>query len=259
MAEKLLTLGCDPELAIIGKAGIALPARNFLAGGTQGRVGTDASGIQAELRPGVALNAIDLAVRCRMALNELRELLAPYYTDGSIRKTIGGSFARMEVAIGGHVHIGGLTPNQIPSFTEWADHLGHIWWTKVESAKSINSRTALAYGRPSDVRNQPHGIEYRTLGSWMSSPKVAVAAISLIHLAAELALREIKPTSNSWIKEVKELREKELIPKTCRIGIDRAEELYGIGPINMKGDVIETWKLIKDSLPKQAIPADIED
>ena len=245
-----LSLGADPELALVGRAGRAVRADRYLQGGVAGRIGVDGNGVPAEIRPGVSDSPIGLAAKCRHALVDMKAELANVLTR-EVTKVQAGSYVRNAVALGGHVHIGGAIVDHRESFLAWADLLAYKWGQKVEDPKATASRMSCGYGRPGDLRHQPHGLEYRSLGSWLCHPQVAVASISLVKIAAVLALQEHPPVSQDWPIQVHALREHDAIrraahfgpsiPDDCQVGLDLAVKLYAGGPYRFSGDVFKAW------------------
>lgn len=237
-----VSLGADPELALIGQHGFAVSATTYIEDrDLQARVGVDGAGTPAELRPGVALTPIGLAAKCRSALVEMKTILRPGLQDRQILKVQAGSYARNSVALGGHVHVGGVPDSASMDFTNWADRLALTWYRRVESPAAISRRRSRGYGQDGDCRRQPHGWEYRALGSWLCHPQVAVAAISLVKLAATLSLEGVCYPASGWATTISKLRERDRIPKDCLTGTQIAERLFATGPFDLSGDVFKAW------------------
>lgn len=179
-----LLLGADPEFMLqdtVTRRMVA--ASQFFP--RHGSVGCDDRLLRRSPRPSFPLAEVrprphscpDEVLRgIRAALRQALEL-APY----SNIKWLAGSMPFKGFPIGGHIHFGNLRP------TTWLlraldNHLALplMLVEKTETAQQRRRR----YGFLGDFRLQRHGFEYRTLSSWLVSPVVTRAVISLARLIA---------------------------------------------------------------------------
>lgn len=85
--------------------------------------------------------------------------------------------------IGGHVHIG-RRRKDTNEFVKSLDSLVKILSSTniVDGAGEAKRRADTKYGKPGDIRPQPHGIEYRTMPTWLNSPWSAYLTLTLAKL-----------------------------------------------------------------------------
>lgn len=175
-------LGADIEFIIVDTSGKLIPASKFLT--RNGQVGLDALRTQgskrvhpiAELRPRPARTPDGLMrnirLTMRLAKNKIRR--------PGLRWLAGGMPVE-PFALGGHLHISKMFLHS--RLVRVLDHYLALPLMMCESPQSLKRR--FKYGRLSDVRKQFHGgFEYRTLPSWIVSPRLARGVISLFYLLA---------------------------------------------------------------------------
>lgn len=193
MAPKMIhefTMGADPEIILVNASGKMVEAISVITNrweAAHGLFGVDGSGHgPAELRP-MPTNKpealVDNLQYCmqhglklfpRLALHEWRAGTAP-----------------MGSHIGGHIHIGLkhiLKYKKIgyDSLTHWLDFIVATPMLLTEDKEeSIARRLNGKYGHPGDYRadDVPWGIEYRTLGSWLTCPEVTYGVLALAYAA----------------------------------------------------------------------------
>lgn len=174
--NQLVSIGADPEFAF-SKEGRAVRADSLLRGGTSARFGTDGAPNTAELRPKPATSAKGL-------VNNIRKLIA-----AQVRRqpellgydwNAEPSFA--DQPLGGHIHFG-FAPD--PLFTLILDVLLAFPYAMIERASSAKQRKRM-YGRLSDVRPQPWGMEYRSLSTWLLNEDRALAVLATAHALGTL-------------------------------------------------------------------------
>ena len=85
--------------------------------------------------------------------------------------------------IGGHVHIG-RRRKDTNEFVKSLDMLVNVLSSTniVDGVGHAQRKIQTKYGKPSDIRPQPHGIEYRTMPTWLSSPWSAYLTLTLAKL-----------------------------------------------------------------------------
>lgn len=175
-----ITIGADPEFAF-SKDGSPVRAGAILRGGTAAQFGTDGASNTAELRPDPADTASGLVENIRKVIAaEVRrhpDLLG--YDWNAVP-----SFNRQP--LGGHIHFG-FPPN--PEFTKMLDTLLAYPYAMMESSAGARSRKEY-YGRLSDVRAQPWGMEYRSLSTWLVNEERAHAVLATAHALATLWVQD---------------------------------------------------------------------
>lgn len=181
-AEEQPVLGADPEFLLTNANGQVVPASAYLpkrgrAGCDRVRIGGRALYPLAELRPGPSTDPRRLIVHIRRALLDAAELIPD--TPGV--KWLAGGMPARGFALGGHIHISRLELNM--AVLKALDNYVALPLLLVEDERAKDRRPR--YGIPGDYRLQPHGgFEYRTLPSWLVSPRVAKGAVALAAIAA---------------------------------------------------------------------------
>lgn len=169
-------IGCDPEFVLADKLGNTFEASGIVRGNI--KFGVDGSGQQCELRPDPSLDPKEVVINLRALmvaqLKKQRQLAAYEWIAGPSVGTI---------PTGGHIHFGlpeagsSLSPAQVASR---CDPLLAAPMAACESYWELRDRHTGGYGRFGDVRsNNGITVEYRTLGSWLSSPKITEAVLCI--------------------------------------------------------------------------------
>lgn len=173
-------IGADPEFAVMDGINIVIahevisPRHNF---------GLDGCEEIAELRPSPSFNPSEV-VR-----NIHKDLCTGYNTNPEARHYAWRAGSYIDgYSIGGHVHLGlraamrgtAMTPNNTyADLSKYLDtYLAQVI-RLVENTSQAGRRRSDEYGFLSDFRPQRHGMEYRTLGSWLASPRVAEGVLCL--------------------------------------------------------------------------------
>lgn len=173
-------IGADPEFAVMDGDEIVManevisPRHNF---------GLDGCEEIAELRPSPSFNPSEV-VR-----NIHKDLCMGYNTNPEARVYTwrAGSFVE-GYSIGGHVHLGlraamrgtSLTPdNTYEDLSRYLDTYMAQVIRLIENTSEARRRRSEEYGFLGDFRPNRHGMEYRTLGSWLTSPRVAEGVLCL--------------------------------------------------------------------------------
>lgn len=172
-------MGADPEFIIKNSAGIIYSDSYDLGHGNE--FGEDGSGIPFELRPKPAYTPEGLVKNIKEAMQEgsLKQI--------STAKWQAGSFYRNtseDIPIGGHIHFGTkgiISPAKLIKFLDI--YLG-IPVSRITNEDGKRNRRESGYGEYGDYRVQKWGVEYRTLSSWLISPQIAKAVLSLAKVAA---------------------------------------------------------------------------
>lgn len=184
-------MGTDLEFMLRNREGKMVLASKFLP--RQGKVGCDALSIRrdgrrfplAEIRPEPSTSPLRLVKNIEETLKEAKQLIP-----GRIQ-WLAGSMPFQRYGIGGHIHFSG-----IPLSSRLVKALDNYLALPVMMIEDSNAaaRRRPKYGFLGDVRLKFHGgWEYRTLGSWMVSPEISKAVLSLAHLVA-VHHRDLKRT-----------------------------------------------------------------
>ncbi|MEF3302954.1 putative amidoligase domain-containing protein [Paenibacillus sp. GYB003] len=176
-------MGADPEFLLTNADGKVVPASAYLP--RQGRAGCDVVRIGgkvmyplAELRPRPSADPLQLVGHVRQALAAASRLIPD--TPGV--KWLAGGMPAKGFALGGHIHLSGVSL-RVPLLRALDNYLA-LPLVLIEDERSSARRPR--YGIPGDFRRQPHGgFEYRTLPSWLVSPRVAKGALALAALVAK--------------------------------------------------------------------------
>jgi formylmethanofuran dehydrogenase subunit E len=176
-----ITLGADPEFELIVDGHLSV-ADDLLENDIDlpwGVIGKDGAGDQLELRPKPAYSPSVLVK------NVGRLLLSVPNGVGALPSTMGE-----EYPLGGHIHIGGVSKDELEGALEVVDDaFGHIFYHMNSEARLDSS-----YGQVGDWRPQPWGVEYRTPpASVWSHPEVALTFLRAIKWVAEKVLEGEDP------------------------------------------------------------------
>jgi len=207
---KTFLIGCDPEFGILnGNENIY--SENFLS--FDDRMGADGGGVVAELRPKPSKDIKVLVKNIKDLLQQGCD------NDISHFEWKAGNWAGGEPIGGHiHLGIKGLIPKPveetlvetitsqnttvgttdivlddyneddefyIENSTSYKDLIRCLDWylscpvALIDLRDEAISRIRARYGNLGDTRYPKHGIEYRALGSWLSSPKIAKAILAL--------------------------------------------------------------------------------
>jgi hypothetical protein len=187
LAEELqrtepVMLGSDPEFILLNPLGKVVSASRFLE--RKGPVGCDAivlSGHRvilplAELRPQPSYSPRELIRN----LHQRMQLAARKINDESLAWLSGGMPLK-GFPLGGHIHFSGLWLNS--HLLRALDNYLALPLLLIEGETARGRRPR--YGFLGDYRRQSHGgFEYRTLPSWLISPRLACGVVTLAALIA---------------------------------------------------------------------------
>lgn len=172
MASTKLTMGTDPEL-VLSRRGTIVRAGDVIYE-RDSKFGVDGHPYTAELRPDPAVNPRDLVESLRKTLASRAEQLAGYVW-------LAGPWA-LDKPLGGHIHFG------VPMESRFKDALNYMFGpvlALIEPQKEATQRRTFpfyngrAYGALGDIREKKWGFEYRTPGSYIVSPGVTLATITI--------------------------------------------------------------------------------
>ncbi|MEN6462642.1 MAG: hypothetical protein ABFC94_14900 [Syntrophomonas sp.] len=176
-------LGADPEFMLFNsKSGKMVAASEFFP--RDGIVGCDSLRIPnrqqrpvAEIRPNPELSPHILIDNIRHALKTANKM-APYRKV----KWVAGSHPTGNYSIGGHIHFSNIDLNY--SLLKALDNYVGIPVFLIENPISA-ARRRKKYGLLADFRVKDYGgFEYRTPGSWLVSPQLALAILCLAKIVA---------------------------------------------------------------------------
>lgn len=174
-------IGADPEFAVCDSSGEIVPACDVIS--PRHHFGLDGCDEIAELRPSPSFNPSEVVS------NIHKDLVAGYNSNPDARhlEWVAGSHVE-GYCIGGHIHLGlrasmkntGLTPNNTyDGLALYLDtYLAQVV-RLIENTTQARKRRSEEYGFLGDFRPNSHGMEYRTLGSWLTSPRVAEGVLCL--------------------------------------------------------------------------------
>ncbi len=182
MAE--ITLGADPEFGLIDPRGRLVNPGSVIRHTNGDRFGIDGCGRVAELRPDPAKTPKELVENIRHILqtgvNENPHTALHIWKAGS---------TAAEEPIGGHIHIGN---NSLCDMRE-AERVAKVL-TKIvtplalmaeDRDEAIDRRVGTSYGAVDGEnlwREQPWGMEFRTLCSWLMGPREAESILTLTYI-----------------------------------------------------------------------------
>lgn len=184
MSIRLFKVGADPEFGFIASKDKIAPAHELIT--PRRAFGLDGCEDIAELRPAPSINPSQVV----RSLHQ--DMVAGYYANPSIRRLYwkaGNSIADMDegsYSIGGHIHLGlssvvrGASREDVYlRVTDYLDTYLLQVVGRLELPSEVNDRVQNDYGHMGDIRTNNHGLEYRTLGSWLTSPRVAEGVLCL--------------------------------------------------------------------------------
>jgi hypothetical protein len=186
-----IRLGADVEFVLRSSSGKLVLASSCLP--KEGIVGCD----RITLRSDDTKTSMPLAELRPVPGNDAKELFRNLYRAMMIGiqkiesmqiEWIAGGMPLEGYPIGGHIHFSGLAPNS--QLLRALDTYLTLSVFMIESTRSLTRRPR--YGQLGDMRYQFHGgFEYRTLPSWIVSPKIARGVLALSHLIVH-SYRELR-------------------------------------------------------------------
>jgi hypothetical protein len=174
MPNKMIdfTIGADPELTLV-EGNKIIESGDYTDEIDQ--FGSDGNCVTFEVRPEPSKDPLQLVSNIhKIFVNKIYQ--EPRYMK---YKWVAGSFYK-GYAMGGHIHFGtrGKIDNSY-AVDYLNQYLGPVS-ILIEDLKQGKSRRELkGYGTLGDYRNQDHGFEYRTPASWLTSPYIAAAMLTL--------------------------------------------------------------------------------
>lgn len=193
-----LTIGCDPEFMVLDSQDRTISCGiNHTC--PHGNIGNDHGGRVGEMRPSPGTPA--------QVTQNLKQLFLYIKERHPNIKIVCGGGGAFHESTGGHIHFG------LPNWgSDWygpqhergrrapqndqqrliaaLDYFVGLRLKKVPGGKRGGSGS---YGRPGDVRSQPHGFEYRTPPSWIADPVIAESTMAISYQIVRMW--QVKPTA----------------------------------------------------------------
>lgn len=189
-------VGADPEFAFLQKAYVktyGISADAYIHAKTLGMsvaepFGADLSGRQAEVRAHPSRFVLEVVASL---CDTLRWMTAAYPANDYF--WYAGAMIGAD-GCGGHIHIGRRRPGHMDAI-KCLDKLTSIMIYEkigIDSSGAQKRAAATLYGRSGDFRTQPHGYEYRTMPTWLSTPLTAYLTMTWAKLAVLHDIRDFK-------------------------------------------------------------------
>lgn len=189
---RLFKVGADPEFGFLDKDGEIVQANGAMTR-VRSKFGLDGCSSIAEMRPDPSINP------SQVVRNLYNDLLTGYYANPGIRELYwkaGSAIADggETYATGGHIHFGihgaitrrvyGDRSDYYRKLTDYLDcYLAQVV-RLLDSPTELEERLGGEYGYLGDHRSNSHGVEYRVLGSWLTSPRIAEGVLCLAQTVA---------------------------------------------------------------------------
>lgn len=191
------TIGLDAEFALETRDGRFVNAGSHLPG-TTARFGTDSCSAIGEVRPHYGHDPVELVANIKSAMQRgltARPRVASFNIVAGAR--------RNNYALGAHIHIGhesfltnapGLTYEQRQSHSRRAQNRMAVAGALMDAfvlpfatifgdpRNESHRRRENGYGRPSDVRPQAWGFEYRSCSSFIASPATSLGVLTAAYV-----------------------------------------------------------------------------
>ncbi len=238
MSPEQITLGCDPEL-VCRINGEFTSASNYFK--YRSSMGVDGNDEIAELRPGYSTSPIDLTAKIRTVLEYGHEqypnleFISGHYVDDN--------------PIGGHIHLG-VEPT--PEVIEALDIVLSAFSDCIDDQEQVIYRRESGYGKKKSYRNKHYGLEYRTPGSFLLSPTVALVTFTLAKLAVigaeedKLDFDKLKGRDDPCAFLLNFEDYLVTIPEDCREGLDELKVLLKRRSFNWEENILPNWGLVTE-------------
>jgi hypothetical protein len=169
------TIGADPEFICTTASNSVICAEEFCGNNINESFGCDGNGVLFEVRPTPSKNPLAVLGNIHKIFSN-QVLKHPEFLKYN---WMAGSYCS-GYPMGGHIHFG--VKNYIADYqrvvTILDNYVGALS-VLIDSPELSSSRRAKGYGSMGDYRTQPYGFEYRTPGSWLSSPYVSAVMLCL--------------------------------------------------------------------------------
>lgn len=175
MLNKFL-VGCDPEFVALDGMGRSINLADKIR--AAGEIGYDHNGRVGEFRPEPTRGTYALT-------KKLQRLIRSSTVENlGASKLRAGAQVNRDV-LGGHVHLGFPAPLATDAKVKALDLVTQVLEALdiLPMNESRARRVAGHYGRFSDVRDSGGHMEYRTMASWLTDPKIAYLCLTAAKLA----------------------------------------------------------------------------
>lgn len=235
MAPSNITLGCDPELVCRLNGNFQYASDYFCS---RSSFGLDGNENIAELRPGYSESPIDLTAKIKTILNYGNEKFPEL-------EFISGHYADDE-PIGGHIHISVEPTDEVINSL---DTVLHSLSECIDDKYQKTLRTNTGYGKRKAHSKKYYGFEYRTPGSWLLSPSIALVTLTLAKLTTIgvledninfEALKKYK-THRAFLKHFENYLL--TIPSDCKEGLSELNLLLNMENIVWDKNILPNWGL----------------
>ena len=197
-------LGADPEFVFQnftgGENDTTYVFSQQLGLNTLEAFGSDMTGRQAELRAWPNRSSLYVVA----SLVDTLRWMSIRYPATLKYKWIANAFFGGD-GVGGHIHFGRKRGDRDASVKSLDNLTTLLTYTgAVDGIGQLHRMSATRYGRPGDIRVQPHGYEFRTMPTWMASPWAAFLTLTLAKLCVfhHLKIPAIKVLQNSMSSNI---------------------------------------------------------
>jgi hypothetical protein len=226
-----MLIGCDPEFSIYKPDGTYDAANEYIRNNRQIGLGCDGHAATAEIRPGMCESPFELVGKIRTVLEKQA------LPDFGNHVWIAGHYAN--APLGGHIHF------EAPPHSVVVDNLDSAFKyvaDKIEHQGDRAKRNLEGYGRFGDVREKYYGFEYRVPPSWLVSPAISLAYLTIAKAIAVLSIDSNKPISIKNLDNVTEVlsNASSAAKNEDWRGIDMVPALL-LREVNWKADFRPAW------------------
>ncbi len=234
MSSEQLTIGCDPELVCRLNGKFTDVSKYFRPRSSMGLDGNESI---AEIRPGLSESPIDLTAKIKSVLeygNEKHpelEFYSGHYVDG--------------YPIGGHIHI------SVAPTDELIDSLDTVLYSFsecIDDKEQREKRKTSGYGSRKSHSKKYYGLEYRTPGSWLLSPSIALVTLTLAKLTTIGVLEDRldfvklkgEQDARTFMKNYEDYLS--TVPQDCEEGLTELKILLNMN-IDWNQNILPNWGL----------------
>ena len=187
-----ITVGCDPEFALVGEDGIAIYADSAFSYDTKfGKLGSD--GPCAELRPDAATSTEELIKNIEELFKNQSGAIEQYKWLGGATYSHPGM--QRKYSIGGHLHFGLPNLPEVLSNKNFIlqrrvgrvlDELVALPLVRIDTPNPDARRGLLNYGKFEDMKTYEYKFEWRVpSGLWLVHKDIALAVINTAKAVVE--------------------------------------------------------------------------
>lgn len=183
----MLTIGSDPEFGLVNEDGCQIEATEYLPESTSSEIGVDGHCHIGELRPKHAETPREHVDNIARLVWQISDYV-PH--DVCVRA---GAMVGRDDSIGGHIHFGARDVD-MKLVGRTLDYYLALPVGLIERQEpAIRRRDRCGYGGLGDIREQPWGMEYRTLPSWLVSRGIALSVLSVGYAVVDAIMKKEYP------------------------------------------------------------------